>query len=296
MESGKCWRTFAVPYSKLDRGALRWYTIDLPATAVPEKFLVAVWFNAAATKGFFMGKENSDKATHSYAGLPDKGFQKVNQPYEWMIRAVVSPEEGKPPSYPKVTTYAEEKAADTESSEALPMRTWNDATGAFSVEAQFVGVKEGKVMLKKADGKIVAVPLDRLSKEDQDFVAEHPQPGEPAARGERAVARQRKTGRPIEHSGRRARGEVQGRRRLVLRHLGELVRLALRHAQAAAGEIPSLDLQRELPADRHLPLPLCRLRSRQRGVEVVQDPADEGAAGVYRSASASTRKPRRASS
>ena len=99
-----------------------------------------------------------------------------------MIRAVVSSEDGKKPSYPKVTTYPDEKAADTESTEAQPeeggktqaegMRTWNDATGAFSLEAKFVGVKDGKVMLKKANGKTVAVPLDRLSKEDQVFVAE----------------------------------------------------------------------------------------------------------------------------
>ena len=171
----------AVPYRKIERGVARWFTIDMPPVEVPEKFFVAVWFDAKRTKGFFMGKENTDEATHSYAGLPDKGFHKVEQPYEWMIRAVVSSEDGKKPSYPKVTTYPEEKAADTESTEAQPeeggktqeegMRTWNDASGAFSLEAKFVGVKDGKVMLKKANGKTVTVPLDRLSKEDQVFVA-----------------------------------------------------------------------------------------------------------------------------
>jgi hypothetical protein len=172
----------AVPYRKIERGNPRWFTIDVPPVEVPEKFFVAVWFNAERTKGFFMGKENTDKATHSYAGLPDKGFHKVDQPYEWMIRAVVSSEDGKKPSYPTVTTYPDEKAADTESSEAQPeeggktpeegMRTWNDATGAFSLEAKFTGVKDGKVILKKANGKTLAVPLDRLSKEDQVFVAQ----------------------------------------------------------------------------------------------------------------------------
>ena len=182
----------AVPYRKIERGEPRWFTIDVPPVEVPEKFFVAVWFNAERTKGFFMGKQNTDKATHSYAGLPDKGLHKVDQPYEWMIRAVVSPEDGKKPSYPKVTTYPDEKAADTESTEAQPdeggtteeegMRTWNDASGAFSLEAKLVGVKEGKVILKKANGKTVAVPLDRLSKEDQVFVAKQSKVQAPAAK------------------------------------------------------------------------------------------------------------------
>jgi hypothetical protein len=88
-----------------------------------------------------------------------------------MIRAVVSSENGKQPSYPKVTTYEEEKAADTETAEAMPSRTWNDATGAFSVDAQFAGVEKGKVLLKKADGRTVGVPLEQLCVEDRDFVA-----------------------------------------------------------------------------------------------------------------------------
>jgi hypothetical protein len=171
-ENKKVLEHVAVPYSKIERGEPRWYTIDLPAIELPQKFFVAFWFNAERTKGVFMCKANTDKETHSYAGLPDKGYRKVDQSFEWMIRAVVSSEAGKKPTYPKVVTYEDEKAADTESSEALPTRTWNDATGAFSVEAQFAGVKDGKVLLKKADGKTVSVPLDQLSKEDQDFVAE----------------------------------------------------------------------------------------------------------------------------
>ena len=59
--------------------------------------------------------------SHSYIGLPDKGFRKVDQSYDWMIRAVVSSEGGKQPTHPKVTTYEDEKAADTESTEAQPV-------------------------------------------------------------------------------------------------------------------------------------------------------------------------------
>ncbi len=125
---------FAVPYSKIERGELRWHTIELPATEIPEKFFVAVWFNAEATKGVYLGMDKNVSTTHSYIGLPDQGYRKAESNYEWMIRAVVSPDVGKKPTHPKVTTYEQEKAADTESDEAAPVRTWNDATGAFSVE------------------------------------------------------------------------------------------------------------------------------------------------------------------
>ncbi len=170
-EKQKVLEEVKIPYSKIERGAMRWYTLKFPAIAVPEKFMVALWFNAEATKGVYLGKDNTDSKTHSYIGLPDKGFQEVDQSYEWMIRAVVSSDAGRKPTHPKVVTYKPEKPADTESTEALPTRTWNDSTGAFSVEAQFAGVKDGKVLLKKSDGEIVAVPLDRLSREDREFVA-----------------------------------------------------------------------------------------------------------------------------
>ncbi len=175
-ENKKVLEQVSIPYRKIARmereNELQWYTLEIPAIEVPEKFFVALWFNAEQTKGVYMGiKKKNDAEKHSYVGLPDKGYiQQDSQ--EWMIRAVVSSESGSKPTHPKVTTYEDEKAADTESAEALPTRTWNDATGAFSVEAQFAGVENGKVLLKKADGKIARVPLDRLSKEDRDFVAE----------------------------------------------------------------------------------------------------------------------------
>jgi hypothetical protein len=188
-QNKKVLEDIAVPYGKIERGELRWHTIEFPAVQVPEHFMVALWFNAEATKGVYMGMDKNVTETHSYAGLPDKGYRKVDQTYEWMIRAVVVPDEGKQPTHPKVKTYEDEKAVDTETKEAQPeddadssgtddapnMRTWNDATGAFSVKAEFVGVEDGKVKLKKADGKAVFVPLDRLSKEDQDFVTEQSQ-------------------------------------------------------------------------------------------------------------------------
>jgi hypothetical protein len=53
-------------------------------------------------------------------------------------------------------------------------RKWTDTTGKFNVEAEFVEVQNGKVRLKKPDGKIVVVPLEKLSAADQAFVKSRP--------------------------------------------------------------------------------------------------------------------------
>ncbi len=172
-ESRKVLEHVRIPYGKVERGEARWYRFEFPAVAVPENFFVAFWFNAEATKGIRVGMDKNVRQTHSYVGLPDKGYEKVDQAYDWMIRAVVSAAEGKKPSYPKIVTYEEQKVTDTESHDALPLRTWSDSTGAFSVDAELAGVEQGQVNLKRPDGKVIAVPLDRLSKEDQEFVAQY---------------------------------------------------------------------------------------------------------------------------
>lgn len=41
--------------------------------------------------------------------------------------------------------------------------TWTDTTGKFSVEAEYVGVEGRNVVLRKADGKTLSVPIARLS-------------------------------------------------------------------------------------------------------------------------------------
>jgi hypothetical protein len=51
-------------------------------------------------------------------------------------------------------------------------RLWTDATGKFRIEAELVSVVDGKVMLKKKEGNVITVPLDKLSAEDQEFLKE----------------------------------------------------------------------------------------------------------------------------
>ncbi|HUE70023.1 MAG TPA: SHD1 domain-containing protein [Pirellulaceae bacterium] len=45
-------------------------------------------------------------------------------------------------------------------------RIWTDITGKFKTEAAYVRVHDGKVELKKADGSLAAVPLNKLSAAD----------------------------------------------------------------------------------------------------------------------------------
>ena len=62
-----------------------------------------------------------------------------------------------------------ELGADVPAPTATPKgpRTWTDTTGKFKIEAELVRVADGKVELKKADGTVVSVPLDKLSAADQ---------------------------------------------------------------------------------------------------------------------------------
>jgi SLA1 homology domain 1, SHD1 len=54
--------------------------------------------------------------------------------------------------------------------EAALYRTWTDATGKFTIEAQFIDFKGGKAQLKKKDGSTIELPTGKLSQADQDFI------------------------------------------------------------------------------------------------------------------------------
>ncbi|HZL88224.1 MAG TPA: SHD1 domain-containing protein, partial [Pirellulaceae bacterium] len=49
------------------------------------------------------------------------------------------------------------------------LHTWVDTTGKYKTEATFLRLADGKVELKKADGSIAKVPLDKLSAADQEL-------------------------------------------------------------------------------------------------------------------------------
>jgi hypothetical protein len=74
----------------------------------------------------------------------------------------------------KVTT-PEAASGEEASSEATPkppakLRTWTSADGKFKVEAAFVGVVGGNAVLRNEAGKVLRVPLAKLSEADQAFI------------------------------------------------------------------------------------------------------------------------------
>jgi uncharacterized repeat protein (TIGR03803 family) len=62
-------------------------------------------------------------------------------------------------------------------------RKWTDSTGKHSVEAELMEVKGDKVVLKKASGLVITVPVARLSEADHRYLQSLPEPssGPPTA-------------------------------------------------------------------------------------------------------------------
>lgn len=54
---------------------------------------------------------------------------------------------------------------------AGPTRKWTDASGQFSVDAEFVEVKSGEVHLRKPDGSVITVPVNKLSEADRLYLS-----------------------------------------------------------------------------------------------------------------------------
>ncbi|KAI1079404.1 hypothetical protein F5B20DRAFT_162770 [Whalleya microplaca] len=54
--------------------------------------------------------------------------------------------------------------------DASKVRTWSDRSKSFSVEAQFLGLKDGKINLHKVNGVKIAVPVAKMSIEDIEYV------------------------------------------------------------------------------------------------------------------------------
>ncbi|KAK5735821.1 cytoskeletal protein binding protein [Elasticomyces elasticus] len=50
------------------------------------------------------------------------------------------------------------------------LRTWTDRSGTFKVEAEFIGLREGKIHLHKTNGVKIAVPVNKMAVEDLEYV------------------------------------------------------------------------------------------------------------------------------
>jgi hypothetical protein len=49
-------------------------------------------------------------------------------------------------------------------------RTWTDSTGKYKIEGEFVWLADGQVDIRRDDGKLVRIPLEKLSEADQQRV------------------------------------------------------------------------------------------------------------------------------
>ncbi|KAJ9623671.1 cytoskeletal protein binding protein [Taxawa tesnikishii (nom. ined.)] len=54
--------------------------------------------------------------------------------------------------------------------DASKVRTWTDRSGTFKVEAEFIGLKDGKIHLHKLNGVKIAVPVAKMAVEDLEYV------------------------------------------------------------------------------------------------------------------------------
>jgi len=55
-------------------------------------------------------------------------------------------------------------------SASAEVRTWKDKSGKFSIRAELVESDGTAVKLKREDGQVIKVPVDRLSDEDRKFL------------------------------------------------------------------------------------------------------------------------------
>ncbi|KAJ9096055.1 hypothetical protein QFC21_005420 [Naganishia friedmannii] len=97
-------------------------------------------------------------------------------------RALPNPKGRSQPDRPKDTSRNRPNPART--------RVWHDKTGQFRVEAEFLGLGNGKIRLHKLNGVIIEVPVDKMSPEDIAYIkkARRQQQGAPSASSSRAPA------------------------------------------------------------------------------------------------------------
>jgi len=59
-------------------------------------------------------------------------------------------------------------------------RTWRDSSGQYSVEAEFLGLAEGQVSLRKTTGEVIQIPVAKLSQTDRRWVARNGRSANPS--------------------------------------------------------------------------------------------------------------------
>ncbi|KAL2066545.1 hypothetical protein VTL71DRAFT_2616 [Oculimacula yallundae] len=77
--------------------------------------------------------------------------------------------DGKQRSKPESSRDGQSRASKSKP-DPSKVRTWTDRSKSFSVEAQFLALKDGKINLHKMNGVKIAVPVVKMSIEDLEYV------------------------------------------------------------------------------------------------------------------------------
>ena len=80
--------------------------------------------------------------------------------FEEVIEAVLEESQKDTPNKPEETSPAPPDS----------LRTWVDATGKYKIEAELVSHENGSVKLKRRDGTVVTLPIEKLSAEDREYL------------------------------------------------------------------------------------------------------------------------------
>ncbi|KAF2099581.1 hypothetical protein NA57DRAFT_37499 [Rhizodiscina lignyota] len=62
------------------------------------------------------------------------------------------------------------KASKIPEPDSKKVRTWTDRSGSFKVEAEYIGLRDGKIHLHKLNGVKIAVPVQKMAVEDLEYV------------------------------------------------------------------------------------------------------------------------------
>lgn len=105
-----------------------------------------------------------DRVEVSYMGKLEPGTITGFMPTGWIVVALDEPPMpgmGPMPFPPNMVRFLPEPPKE---------RLWKDSSGAFEIRATLVAKNATSVSLKKADGEVITVPIEKLSSRDRDYV------------------------------------------------------------------------------------------------------------------------------
>ncbi|EXJ88737.1 hypothetical protein A1O1_05669 [Capronia coronata CBS 617.96] len=108
---------------------------------------------ARADKALYESEDARSRSGHGHGMLPQRGSSLADDQ-----------------SHRKDRRDKDDRRKSRSRPDPTKVRTWTDHSGTFKVEAQFLGVADGKIHLHKVNGVKIAVPITKMSPEDLDYV------------------------------------------------------------------------------------------------------------------------------